>query len=222
MVRRACENRETAAQAGRADHPDRVLARGWCPNLATKWRFTSPWVEKLQRVFRTWYRAAESFALRREVGGIGAGAAGERTLHPLQLREIVVRAEGHLPHIAGAAIDGVAAERFVGTGRGAFANDDEAEEPRREIRAEVHAVHLDVRIAEIDLVVVSDEGDNLARLMRTQLVPGGSLRGGARIGCCCAEERNGRQQGRGNHTTHTSQFERRKAGMQYNCGAFHR
>lgn len=108
--------------------------------------------------------------MRRNLGGVDAAAAGERALQTGQLREGVVGAEIHLPHVAGAAADSIAAQRFVGTGGGALANDDEAEEARSERRAEVHAVHLDVRVGKIDVVVMSDEYHDLVCLARGDLM----------------------------------------------------
>lgn len=111
-------------------------------------------------------RAAEPLALRREFCRIGEGAAGKGALQVGELGEIVMGAEGHFPGVAGASTDGVAAQGFVGAGRGALADEDEAVEAGRECAAEVHAVELDVGVAEIDVVVAGDEDSDLMRLAR--------------------------------------------------------
>ena len=75
-------------------------------------------------------------------------------------------AEIHFPNVAGAPADGIAAEGFVGARRGALANEDEAVEAGAEVAAEVHAVQFDVRVGEIDVVVMRDEDSDLVCLAR--------------------------------------------------------
>jgi hypothetical protein len=155
------------------------------------------------------FRAAELFPLR---GEVAERVAGKGLLQSRQLGEIVVGAEGHLPDIASVPVDGVTAQGFVGTGRTALTNDDEAVEAGREIAAQVHAVHLDVGIAQIDIVVMSDKGGDLVCLPRSDLAVG-RLRGSADD----SGDRKGHTQEEGeNRATHVSSLMVRGRAMQYN------
>lgn len=84
-----------------------------------------------------------------------------------------MRAEVHFPNVARAAADGIAAKRFIGAGRGALANEDEAVEAGGEVAAEVHAVELDVRVGKIDVVMASDKDRDLVCLALGDRMPGG-------------------------------------------------
>lgn len=105
--------------------------------------------------------------------------AEQRSLQVRELGEIVMRAEVHLPNVAGAPADGIAAEGFVGSGRSAFADQDEAVKAGGEVAAEIHAVELDVCVGDIDLIVAGDEDSDLVGLAHAELVTG-RLRPGLR------------------------------------------
>ncbi len=96
---------------------------------------------------------------------LSRGARAHQSMpHPRQLRKIVVRAQGHLPDIAGSPVDRIPPQRLIRSWRAALANDDEAEKPRHEFPPQVHAVHLDMRVAQIDPIVVRHQQRNLVRL----------------------------------------------------------
>lgn len=123
-----------------------------------------------------------------------------------ELRKIVVRAQIDFPHVAGAAVDGVTAQGFVGTGRSAFANDVVADEAVDEVAAEIHAVQFDVGIADVDVVVAQDEEHDLAGLTRgkTMLRSYWRLRGRGCDGLrdCRTDRSCGEQKSGGEETTH--------------------
>lgn len=92
-------------------------------------------------------------------------------------REAIAGAEGDLPDVSGLAIDGVAVEGDVRAGSGRLANDAEAGVAGDEGSAGVHAVELDIGVAEIDVVVASDEAGDLAGLTHTEPMVGRRSRG---------------------------------------------
>jgi uncharacterized protein (TIGR02453 family) len=75
-----------------------------------------------------------------------------------------VVAQRHLPDVACFAIDGIAAKRLVRPRRQAFANEDEAGIAGNESGTEIHAVQLDVGVAQVDVLVPRHENNDLAGL----------------------------------------------------------
>lgn len=130
-----------------------------------------------------------------------------------------MRTKCQFPDIARVAIDGVTAQRFVRTGRGALANDDEAVEAGREIAAKVHAVHLDVRVGKIDVVVTRHEHGDLVCLAWSDLMVCG-LRGGAQG--YCGNNKRQEQEEQEKRTTHLSSVIGFVRWMQYHPWRIHK
>lgn len=105
-------------------------------------------------------RAAEFPALRGDLRPCRARTQCEAPPHARQFWKVVVRAKGHLPHVAGASIHSVPAQGLVRAGGIAFPDDDEARISRDEIRPQIHAVHFDMRIAGINLIVARHQNHN--------------------------------------------------------------
>ncbi len=89
---------------------------------------------------------------------------GEQALFPAQGREVVSRAQGHLPDVAGASIHCVSMQGFVRAGGRSFADQDEARISGDERGHQVEAVDLNMRVAQIDLVIGCDQPDERLRL----------------------------------------------------------